>query len=67
MYAIRSYYVIIGLIFPTRLPAAPGVTALRCGGMVDVDSGTVRDGMVIIVEDGIIRAVGKDLPSYNFV
>jgi len=54
--------VIIGLIFPALLIADPGVTAIRCGRMVDVNSGTVREGMVIIIENGLIREIGENLP-----
>ncbi len=66
MKAFLSVPAAIGALFllvsPLRVGAGQGITAIRCGRMIDVDQGRVLDGMVIIVEGGLIREVGKDLP-----
>ncbi len=42
-------------------PAAAQVTAIRAGGVVDPDAGTVARNQVILVEDGRITAIGGNV------
>ena len=42
-------------------PAAAQVTAIRAGGLVDPDSGTRTDNVVILVENGRFGEIGTDI------
>jgi len=42
-------------------PAAAQVTAIRAGRLVDPEAGTVASDQIILVEDGMITAVGPDV------
>ncbi len=42
-------------------PAAAQVTAIRAGGLVDPDAGTVSSNQIILIEAGRFRAIGTDV------
>ncbi len=44
------------------VPAAAQVTAIRAGQLVDPETGTVALDQTILVEAGMITAVGADVP-----
>jgi imidazolonepropionase-like amidohydrolase len=46
---------------PTRDPAGSGIAALRCGWLLDVESGKLVRDAVVLVERGRIAAVGADV------
>ena len=49
------------LMFLTASPAAAQVIAIRAGGLVDPDAGTVSTNQIILIEDGRFRAIGADV------
>lgn len=52
---------ILALLFLGALPAHAQTTIIRAGHLVDPANGTVADDQVILVRDGIIRAVGEQV------
>ena len=42
---------------------AGNITAVHCGKLLDVKSGTLRDDVMVLIEDGRIMAVGAPAPS----
>ncbi|HLB00165.1 MAG TPA: amidohydrolase family protein [Bacteroidota bacterium] len=59
---LRTVLALAVLLFLRPVPVftGSGVTAIRCGGVIDVNSGKRLGPMVIIVEDNIIKEVGPD-------
>jgi imidazolonepropionase-like amidohydrolase len=53
----------IALVFAMTLvqPAVAQVTVVRAGRLIDPDSGTVLSNQVILIKDGKIQAVGREL------
>ena len=53
----------IALVFALTLvqPAVAQVTVVRAGRLIDPDSGTVLSNQVILIKDGKIQAVGREL------
>ena len=49
------------LMVLTASSAAAQVTAIRAGGLVDPDAGTVSTNQIILIEDGRFRAIGADV------
>ncbi|MCH7564068.1 MAG: amidohydrolase family protein [Gemmatimonadetes bacterium] len=45
----------------TAAAAAAQVTAIRAGGLVDPDSGTLSTNQIILIEDGRFLAIGADV------
>lgn len=45
----------------TATAAAAQVTAIRAGGLVDPDSGTLSANQIILIEDGRFLAIGSDV------
>lgn len=43
--------------------AAEAATAVRCGKFLDVKTGTMRDDVVVTIEDGKIAALGSSSPA----
>ncbi|MCX6216597.1 amidohydrolase family protein [Spirosoma sp.] len=43
--------------------APPGSVLITNGNLVDVETGQVREGMSLLIENGIIRKIGKKLPT----
>jgi imidazolonepropionase-like amidohydrolase len=56
----RTLTLLVALLLPTGLLCAQ-VTAIRAGGVVDPDAGTVARNQVILVEAGRITAIGGDV------
>ena len=55
---------IILVLFVLALAAqAKTTTALRCGRLLDVKSGALRDDVTVTIEDGKITAVGQPAPA----
>src|SRR5512140_310010 len=52
---------LLGADEKTPAPAKPVVVLVRAGALVDVTRGTVLKGQEILVENGVIKAVGPDL------
>src|SRR6187549_784290 len=65
--SIRNTLLALLLALAAALPAeaqsaaTPGVTAVRCGRLVDVKTGTVVQNAVVLVSGGRIVEVGPDV------
>ena len=63
--SVRRLAVLFLLLSQTAVGAGwaeDGVTALRCGRLLDPASGSVTEGAVVLVRGGRIEAVGKGRP-----
>ncbi len=59
MTGTHAFHVLLMVL--TASPAAAQVTAIRAGGLVDPDAGTVSTNQIILIEDGRFRAIGADV------
>ncbi len=57
----RFHVVHVLLAALTAAAAAAQVTAIRAGGLVDPDSGTLSTNQIILIEDGRFLAIGADV------
>jgi imidazolonepropionase-like amidohydrolase len=57
---VKSFLVLF-LLLPVRLVSGEAITALKCGTLIDVDKGEILTDVVVLVESGRIRDVGKGL------
>jgi len=57
----RFHVVHVLLAALTAAAAAAQVTAIRAGGLVDPDSGTLSADQIILIEDGRFLAIGADV------
>jgi imidazolonepropionase-like amidohydrolase len=57
----RTILIGVGLLLIMTSVAAAQVTAIRAGGLVDPELGTIADDQVILIEAGSFTAVGSDI------
>ena len=53
----------LAFILTALTAAAANPSAVRCGKLLDVKSGTFRDDVIITIEDGKIAAIGSPAPA----
>ena len=53
----------LALLALTATAQAANPTALRCGKLLDVKSGTLQENVIITIEDGTITAIGPPAPA----
>src|SRR5687767_9075588 len=64
----RATFMVLGLVLAQSVPSTqqlvtpPTITAIRAGSMLDVKSGTAVRNVIVVVEDGRIKAVGPNVP-----
>ena len=51
------------LLVLTVSPSIAQVTAIRAGGLVDPDAGTVSTNQIILIEAGRFTAIGADVTA----
>ncbi|HEX7528805.1 MAG TPA: hypothetical protein VF425_06825, partial [Thermoanaerobaculia bacterium] len=52
---------LLGADEKTPSPGKPVMVLVRAGALVDVTRGTVLKGQEILIENGVVKAVGPDL------
>ena len=60
---MKRVHVVLLLIFFlfSALPISAQVTAIRAGHLIDVEAGRSIDSQIILVEDGLITAIGSNI------
>ena len=57
---LKNTFLVVGVLAIVHLAAAQ-VTVVRAGRLIDPDSGTILTNQVILIKDGKIQVVGKDI------
>jgi imidazolonepropionase-like amidohydrolase len=55
-------FLVLAIVQPIISPAYSQVTAIRTGAVVDPEAGTSTADQTILIEGGIIKAIGRDIP-----
>jgi imidazolonepropionase-like amidohydrolase len=53
----------LAFLLLTLTAAAANISAVRCGKLLDVKSGTLRDDAIVTIEDGKITVIGAPAPA----